>query len=754
MNRKKKVRRFHSRTYAISVGTIIILFIVAGYFFTNIIRSFLVNRMGEESSRLANNYMSRLSEAATASKIINELLDGRLMVVNNAIWRNQDKISSDLLKEFTKELEVDEIYLYNSEGEIIYSTTDEYIGWKARKGHPVYEFMKSGDLTLVEDIRKDTESEQYYKYGYTKIGNGQFIQVGILADKVNDLTSRFSTRHFINTLTGEDNIKYIYFIDNNLHIAASNEKTKIGPLTLNNLEKLAIIENRSYSCKKQYKGKSVYQTLSPIYVDDVKMGTLAVIYSLEDTDVLIKQISFIALGVLFFLFAAHGILAVIIIKKTNEIEKLAYYDSLTNLPNDEHFVEFFNEELIQSKEKKKALLLLNYSNLGLVKLIFGYEGLHNIIQQITKKLKSLDVNKNHLFRHSEDSFLIYIDDYKEKEQLVNICDTITKLFLTSIQTGSGSKFIDLRIGVVEIDESYTNANNVIKDAEIAASNVNEKGNKEYCFFDETMAENLMFDEIMEKELRKAIYDQNSQELYLEYQPQIDLKTNKIIGFEALARWENKELGRISPIKFINIAERRQLIIPLGERVLTTACDFIKTLEKKGYQDIKVAVNISLIQLLQDDFVESVMKIIEDTKIKPGSLELEITETILADNYEIINEKLSVLKNKGVNISLDDFGTGYSSLARLRNLNINMIKIDKFFIDSLIDKDPNEVLTGAIISLAHRLGLRVIAEGVEFEEQKEYLIANQCDIMQGYLFSKPVPEDEVIEILNQTNISNC
>lgn len=754
MNRKKKVRRFHSRTYAISVGTIIILFIVAGYFFTNIIRSFLVNRMGEESSRLANNYMSRLSEAATASKIINELLDGRLMVVNNAIWRNQDKISSDLLKEFTKELEVDEIYLYNSEGEIIYSTTDEYIGWKARKGHPVYEFMKSGDLTLVEDIRKDTESEQYYKYGYTKIGNGQFIQVGILADKVNDLTSRFSTRHFINTLTGEDNIKYIYFIDNNLHIAASNEKTKIGPLTLNNLEKLAIIENRSYSSKKQYKGKSVYQTLSPIYVDDVKMGTLAVIYSLEDTDVLIKQISFIALGVLFFLFAAHGILAVIIIKKTNEIEKLAYYDSLTNLPNDEHFVEFFNEELIQSKEKKKALLLLNYSNLGLVKLIFGYEGLHNIIQQITKKLKSLDVNKNHLFRHSEDSFLIYINDYKEKEQLVNICDTITKLFLTSIQTGSGSKFIDLRIGVVEIDESYTNANNVIKDAEIAASNVNEKGNKEYCFFDETMAENLIFDEIMEKELRKAIYDQNSQELYLEYQPQIDLKTNKIIGFEALARWENKELGRISPIKFINIAERRQLIIPLGERVLTTACDFIKTLEKKGYQDIKVAVNISLIQLLQDDFVESVMKIIEDTKIKPGSLELEITETILADNYEIINEKLSVLKNKGVNISLDDFGTGYSSLARLRNLNINMIKIDKFFIDSLIDKDPNEVLTGAIISLAHRLGLRVIAEGVEFEEQKEYLIANQCDIMQGYLFSKPVPEDEVIEILNQTNISNC
>lgn len=178
--------------------------------------------MGEETNRLANNYMFRLSDTVAASKVIRDLLSEKLVVANKAVWRNRNKMNNDFLEGFAKDLEVDEIYLYNSKGEIIYSTTDEYIGWKAEEGHPVYKFMKSHDDYLVEDIRKDTESDKYYKYAYSRLSNGEFVQVGILADKIYDLTKRFSTQHFIDTLIGEDNIVYIYFIDNDLNIIASS----------------------------------------------------------------------------------------------------------------------------------------------------------------------------------------------------------------------------------------------------------------------------------------------------------------------------------------------------------------------------------------------------------------------------------------------------------------------------------------------------------------------------------------------------
>lgn len=489
----------------------------------------------------------------------------------------------------------------------------------------------------------------------------------------------------------------------------------------------------------------IYETLSPIYVDEVKVGSLAVIYSLEGTNLLIRKVSLIALSVLLFLLITHGVMTLIIINKSNKIENLAYYDPLTKLPNASYFAEYLKEDM-ENFKGKRALIIINCSNLKLVRLIFGHQGSEDILAEIANKLKSLSFTNENLFRYSEDSFMIYIDKYKDKDHLVEYSNKIIDSFESSFKKVRSSKFTTVKIGVVEIDRKYENVDKIFKNAEITINNINDKENKSYSFFDESMSKEFIFKEIMERELKKAIYDENNQELYLEYQPQVDLKTNKIIGFEALARWNSKKLGFIPPMKFIDVAEKNQLIIPLGERILRTACEFIKDIEDKGYRDIKVAVNISLIQLLQDDFITTVMDIVDKTKIKPEDLELEVTETALMDNYEIINEKLSKLREEGINISLDDFGTGYSSLSRLRYLNINIIKIDKFFIDNLFGKNPDEVLTGTIIALAHRLGLKVVAEGVEMEEQKEYLIENHCDIMQGYLFSKPIKMENAIRLL--------
>ena len=203
---------------------------------------------------------------------------------------------------------------------------------------------------------------------------------------------------------------------------------------------------------------------------------------------------------------------------------------------------------------------------------------------------------------------------------------------------------------------------------------------------------------------------------------------------------------MSPAEFIPIAEEMQFIVPIGLDILHMACKFIKKLELAGYDRLNVFVNVSTIQLLRDEFVSDLRALVEGIKINPRNLGIEITESIFMDNCEMVNKKLYALREMGIEISIDDFGTGYSSIYRLRELNVDCIKIDKYFIDKLLKLKTEEVITGDIISMAHKLGCTVIAEGVEHEKQKQYLIDNNCDFVQGYLFSKPLYEKEALRML--------
>jgi EAL domain-containing protein (putative c-di-GMP-specific phosphodiesterase class I) len=250
---------------------------------------------------------------------------------------------------------------------------------------------------------------------------------------------------------------------------------------------------------------------------------------------------------------------------------------------------------------------------------------------------------------------------------------------------------------------------------------------------------------IEKNLWIALVN-NEFELY--YQPQFDLETDCITGFEALIRWNSSELGMISPSRFIGIAEDSHLIIPIGMWVLKTACSFLHKLHQSGYQELNISVNISMLQLLQDEFVDMVMDTVRTAGINAKYLELEITESILMESYETIAGKLKLLRTKGIKVALDDFGKGYSSLNYLKLLPITTLKIDKAFIDTITDNEENKSFADLIVNLGRSLNLCVIAEGVETSEQKDYLTKNKCNKMQGYLFSRPLPEYEVFQKMNE------
>ena len=248
------------------------------------------------------------------------------------------------------------------------------------------------------------------------------------------------------------------------------------------------------------------------------------------------------------------------------------------------------------------------------------------------------------------------------------------------------------------------------------------------------------------ELLKGITDDNSKAIHLQYQPILNIKTGKISGFEALARFNSKNLGLVPPSEFIPIAEEMQLIVPIGLRVVYNACKFIKRLEMDGFNHINVMVNVSVIELLRDEFVGNIKTLIEDAEINSKNLGMELTESIIMDDFDMINEKLYKLKEIGIQLSIDDFGTGYSSLARESELHISGLKIDKYFIDKILEQKPDRVIASDIISMAHKLGHLVVAEGVETKEQYQYLIDNNCDFIQGYYFSKPLDEEDAVKKL--------
>jgi EAL domain-containing protein (putative c-di-GMP-specific phosphodiesterase class I) len=210
------------------------------------------------------------------------------------------------------------------------------------------------------------------------------------------------------------------------------------------------------------------------------------------------------------------------------------------------------------------------------------------------------------------------------------------------------------------------------------------------------------------------------------------------------------LGPVSPLEFIPLSEELQLVVPLGRRITGLVCDFLEEVRRAGHDDVYVSVNVSAIELVRDAFLDDFFGLLEEKETAPSRICLEVTESLLADNFDLINRKLGELQKRGVSVAMDDFGTGYSSLFRARELNVNYLKIDKHFVEKLVHLPPESAITGDIISMGHRLGRLVVAEGVELEEQKRYLERHRCDLMQGYLFSRPISPEAALELLGETN----
>ena len=419
----------------------------------------------------------------------------------------------------------------------------------------------------------------------------------------------------------------------------------------------------------------------------------------------------------------------------------AYHDLLTGLPNRSLFVDLVNRELphMQRAGMKLAIMTLGIDNFKKINDSLGYEAGDELLKNVAGLLKTCTREADTVARIGGDKFIIMLPLITHPdEDSSRIAGKIMEVFNKPFTIGKNEFHITVSIGISLYPEDGDNAEVLLKNSEIALYYAKDEGRNNYQFFNAAQNVRTIEHVLFENRLRRSI---ENGEMVVYYQPQIDIKTRKIVGAEALVRWNHQEFGLLKPAEFIPLAEEIGVIAEIDQWVLRTACAQIRTWQEAGRPLHFITVNLSARQFQQHNLAEKIAEALENASLNPESLGCEITETIAMRDTEITFRSLESLNTMGIKFSIDDFGTGYSSLSYLKKFPIHKLKIDKSFISGLSMDTDYQAIVVAIIAMGHALKLTVLAEGVETEEQMRFLRLRDCDEIQGYLFSKPVPAEE-------------
>lgn len=420
------------------------------------------------------------------------------------------------------------------------------------------------------------------------------------------------------------------------------------------------------------------------------------------------------------------------------IYRLAYHDPLTNFPTRLTFMNQLRRELLEAKfsKQKIVILIIDLDNFRLVNDQFGHDVGDEVIVKAAENIKEPLRETDSVARMGGDEFIVMLKSMDNEWETLNVVKRILTNFQNPIKVRGREQNITCSIGVAVYPDHGHTAEELIKNANSALRQVKGKNKNNFIVFNSSMENKSLERRILENALRKAI---KQNQFYIEYQPKLNIHENKIVGMEALVRWNHPDLGMIPPGKFIPLAEETGLIVPIGEWILRESCKQTKKWQDEGYGSLICAVNVSVRQMQDSNFVNIVQEILLETGLEPKYLELEVTESVFSD----LNNMSSVLKqlrSLGIHISVDDFGTGYSSLSYIKHLPIDTLKVDASFIKDIHQNDESKAIVKAILYIADTIGLKVIAEGIELKEHVETLRKDGCIFGQGYYFSRPLSSE--------------
>ena len=429
----------------------------------------------------------------------------------------------------------------------------------------------------------------------------------------------------------------------------------------------------------------------------------------------------------------------------DQLRFIATHDSLTDLPNRSLFNERLRHALHQSTRYTRgiAVMFIDMDRFKVVNDSLGHGAGDRLLQDSAKRLAECLRESDTVARLGGDEFVVMIENFTAPKDAIAVAQKVLASLSRPFFVDGQEFLMSASIGISTFPDDGKDAETLLKNADIAMYRAKDQGRNNYQFYSAQMNKHTFERLAMESSLRRAV---ERNEFLLHYQPKLDLRTGAISGVEALVRWQHPDWGMVSPAQFIPLAEETGLIVQIGEWVLKAACEQNKRWRDQGIPPLRVAVNLSARQFAQKTLLSDIAKIIAQSGLTPESLELEITESLVMTNPEHATETLHKLKAMGISLSIDDFGTGYSSLAYLKRFPIDCVKIDRSFIKDIPTEADDMAITKGVIALGHSLRLKVVAEGVETVEQQDFLRSNDCDEMQGYLFSKPLPAEGVTALL--------
>lgn len=435
-------------------------------------------------------------------------------------------------------------------------------------------------------------------------------------------------------------------------------------------------------------------------------------------------------------------------RQTQErLNHLAYHDALTNLPNQVLFKDRLKQAIALSRrhDQKQAVMLINLDRFKAINDSLGYTAGDRVLQSVGRKLRSCVRESDTVARFGSDEFAVLLTHLSSTQDASSVAHAIKEVLDQAFIFDGQDIFVSASIGISIFPQDGKDTPTLLKSASAALEGAKQEGGNSYQFYTAGKTTNALKQLVLDSNLRLGL---ERDEFVIEYQPQVNTRDFQLVGMEALLRWQHPVLGRLYPNEFIHLAEDSGLIIPIGNWVLRAACLQNQAWQLAGLEPMRLSVNFSARQFQQSTFVTNVAQTLKETGLDPNWLELELTESSIMKEPEEAVEKLRELRKMGVRIAIDDFGTGYSSLSYLRQFPIDTLKIDKSFIQDVCSDAQDAAIVEAIVTVGHALELTVIAEGVETAEQLAFLNDLQCDVLQGFLFSKSLSTGDFEELLQE------
>ena len=747
MNRKLKTTYY--RTLFIPILISFALFVFIGYGVIRGIQEHFYNHMRDLSVNLASGYSYSIEKAITSGTIIEDLIEDKLISASQILSTLTTLNSHQSLISYAKVLNVDQINLFSAGGELLISTLNQELSWQAYEGHPIFEFIKSGKQSFIEPIRENSVTGVSYMYGYYRLQNGEVLQIGLLAYRVEAILGNINPQ------------RALYEI-----VSAQNNIVKSCFISVNNLDSFCVNQNENYvlSQKKENsefsfvqdtqgyispEDASIYILYVPVKVQGEKLGTLVLHHQMNNQNLTLRQFVNLGVSLLIIVYALIAYMFILNAHKNKSVSTIAYIDSLSQLPNASYLSKIY-QNFIESRTKNKVLALININEFKSINVTYGYHVGDDMLKEISRRLKKFISRDVSLFRWEGDRFVFLLSGIETKDEMNDFACKVLSCCEDHFQISNVNKKINLRIGLVEIDESRTLLQ-TIQQSMITLANEKTVDDAVIIFNNEIEQSIIREYKILE-ELQEIIAGVDQHRLYLMFQPQQCTVSSNVSSVEALARLSTNQYGAVGPAEFINIAEKHHLIYDLGKVIIEKAIQTVKQLNELNMGEVRIAINVSGIQILHDFFIADLFSLIDEYEIDARQLELEITESILMNDMNRINETLVLLREKGIMISIDDFGTGYSSFFTLSELSVDIVKINRSFVRQIHNHGAldQKIIAREIIQMVHKLDLKIVAEEVEFEDEYRYLKDNQCDYIQGYYVCRPLLPYDLFHYIQQAN----